>query len=279
MRFSPLTSTLLISAATIISGCSGFVGNGFNSNGAAPYAQTRGNSVCPRGMQPIMAPNGLPACAPIGAPYQYGGPLALRGPYGQRMAQGVILPAHAPYGQAVRMPAYGRMPAYYGVRPKQKESGAYATLGGVVYDAGSKNRFTEDLGGIQGRLGYNFNRYLGAEIEGSVGVNSKQYLGPRRRITFDRKIKHSEAAFAVARLPVTKNVSVMLRGGYHNTKLALNPRSTRLTTVNIEDEGFAWGPGIEWKLSPKNSIRADYTNYDFTIQDLGAASVSYVRKF
>lgn len=278
MRFSPLSTILLISTATLISGCSGFGLNGTNHH----TAQARAISACPNGMQAIMGLNGFPKCV-MRAPYQYGGPLSgLRGPYGQSLAHGaqggVLLPAHAPYGQATHMPAYGR-PGYYGVRPQQKESGAYATVGAVLYDADSKNRFTEDLGGIQGRLGYNFNRYLGAEIEGSVGVNSKQYLGPRRRITFDRKVKHSEAAFAVARLPVTQNVSLFLRGGYHNTRLDLNPRSTTLTTVNIEDDGFAWGPGIEWKLSPKNSIRADYTNYDFTIQDLGAASVSYVRKF
>ena len=191
--------------------------------------------------------------------------------------------AHA-YGQSVQghrgyhAPAYAAGP--HGLRGmhKVKQSYAYGDLGVVNYEAG------EELLGIQGRLGYQTASVFGAELEGSLGlssVNDNVVIGPDTFDT-DLKVRNSIAGFALARVPVSQKLNLISRVGYHKTSLGLDIVDTVTGAEGEADfstDGFAYGMGAEYALSPRTSIRADYTVYDYDGPDADAISLAIARKF
>ncbi|PHR60690.1 MAG: hypothetical protein COA43_05985 [Robiginitomaculum sp.] len=161
--------------------------------------------------------------------------------------EGTVLRGSAPYGHAVNETAYTHR------NTPIKESGAYAEIGTIAYDVGNLNAT-----GIQGRVGYNFNSYLATELEGSVGVRGI--------------INHSLGAFVVARIPVSKRVSVRARGGYHTTQFGLLG-----LTGNVD--GAAYGAGVEIATGRKDALRLDYTRYSTVIGISNSLAASYIHKF
>lgn len=165
--------------------------------------------------------------------------------------------------------------APYGLRGAQnrKPGHFYATLGGVVYDTDL------DSYGLEGRIGYDTGRYFGAELEGSIGLNDEEDIVGA--VTIDSGFDYNVAAFALARLPLTESLSVHARGGYDFRKLSLsgtdNLGNTADTSLNLD--GFAYGVGGEFALTPRDGLRLDYTRYDTEFGATKAVSASYVRKF
>lgn len=136
-----------------------------------------------------------------------------------------------------------------------------------------------DVFGIQGRLGYQSANIWGAELEGFTGLTSeKETVGTT---SVKAGIDYTLGAFGVLRSNITPRWSVHSRAGYHFTDLSGDVTVAGVTTdVDVPgQDGFAYGFGTEFAISPRDFIRADYTRYD---QDFGkndSISISYGRKF
>lgn len=158
----------------------------------------------------------------------------------------------------------------------------YGTLGAVWYD------IDRPYAGLQGRLGYQTASILGAEVEGSIGVINEvspfnQDLGGGVILSGEFKdgVDYSAAAFATARLPLSRNISTHARLGYHTTRTFAdvdfdsNPDQQTTTTL----DGVAYGAGIQMDITPVDAIRADFTRYEGDTDDNDSVSLAYLRRF
>jgi len=155
----------------------------------------------------------------------------------------------------------------------QRGGNFYGTIGGVWYDTDI------DSYGLEGRLGYDSGRILGAEIEGSVGLidDNDTFGDVRVKSEFDYNV----AAFALARLPLSERFSVHVRGGYDFRQLSVEATDDLGGTAeaDLDLDGFAYGIGAEYALSPRSGLRLDFTSYDNNIGASESVSASFVRKF
>ncbi|GLQ21006.1 hypothetical protein GCM10007854_19610 [Algimonas porphyrae] len=179
--------------------------------------------------------------------------------------------------------AYGTHAPHYGPAQGHGLRGAYkyATLGATWYDVDTA------YAGLQGRLGYQSASILGAEIEGSIGVisetspfNQPNPPGPDLVGQFKDGVDYQIAGFGVARLPVSPNISLHGRVGYHQTKSYADATVNGVErNVDTTDDGVAYGAGAEFNLTPVDAFRADYTRYSRTGDDMDSVSLSYLRRF
>jgi len=184
------------------------------------------------------------------------------------------VPAYAPqagYGYGAGYGAHN-IPALRGSNYR-KPGHFYGTLGGVLYDTDI------DSYGIEGRIGYNSGRILGAEVEGSFGI-----IDDTRTITavdLETGVDYNIAAFALARLPISQRLSLHARGGYDFRKLSASGTDAMGMTqeLDLNLDGFAYGFGGEYAISPRDGLRLDFTRYDNELGALESVSASYVRKF
>ncbi len=282
MRLSICALAAVLLSSTSLSGC---LGSGLGAMDGHSYAQgsaSQGHAQYNAGCfvdtqaaltQPVFMRN-APGCLEANT-YPVAG-TGLRGSspsYYNTYDQGTVLRGSAPYGSAVNNAAY-----HHTARP-EKNSGAYVNLGGVAYNVG------ERLYGIQGRAGYNFNRYLGAEAEASFGVIGDDTTGPLS-ISNNVEVNSAFGAFAVARAPIGKRVTLLARGGYHvlnvtNEDVFNIGGNTVTTNIDTRYNGAAAGIGVEFATGPSNAVRLDYTRY---VLDSGngssqAVAASFVHKF
>lgn len=134
-----------------------------------------------------------------------------------------------------------------------------------------------DLGAVTARVGTNINEWFGVEGELSVGVQDESVTvtGPGAG-TYAIEMKHSLAAFAVARAPLGEGFTVFARGGYHTSKYdATIPGFNASGSL----DGVAYGVGAQYDFGGVNGIRGDFTRYDVEDSDSDVYSISYVRKF
>ncbi|PHR58683.1 MAG: hypothetical protein COA43_10530 [Robiginitomaculum sp.] len=164
-------------------------------------------------------------------------------------------------------PAASQHPYTYKARMHHESANAsYVNIGGIKYDLGS------EIHGIQGRLGYSLTPNIGVEIEASVGTDLYTYINTKFGV------EYSAGAFVVGRVPVSENISMLARGGYHTTNFDTD--SGALTSQEGRN-GFAYGAGVEYAFNSINALRLDLTKYAIKYTDIkgNSASVSYVRKF
>ena len=147
-----------------------------------------------------------------------------------------------------------------------QDEGAYGVIGATTYEF--------DTFGLNAKLGYNFNKYFGVEADGILGLTSVTETFGTSKI--EAKVDYTIAAFGVARLPVSEQVDIFARGGYHQTGLSLKALGT---TTSGDIDGFAVGGGVQYNFSENSGIRAEYTYMDGGFSDFNAVSVGYVRKF
>ena len=174
-------------------------------------------------------------------------------------------------------PAFGAVPGGLRGRNRISDSYAYGTLGAVLYDVDS------DLFGAQARAGYQFNKFFGVEAEGSFGVSSDSddLLLNGAVIDQEIEVETSLAGFGVLRYPLFGRLSGLSRIGYHTSDV--EQELTDAAGVEVETDfntdGFAYGTGLEYAVSPRTAIRLDYTVYDFDGPDADAVSLAVSRKF
>jgi hypothetical protein len=142
---------------------------------------------------------------------------------------------------------------------------------GVYGNVGITQRHTNttDTLSLTGRLGTNLTTNFGLEAEGGIGIDGDRVLGVKIRDTSNL------GAYAVGRLPVSDNLSLLGRVGYHHTWAEAKALGV---TATSDDGSAAVGIGAEFMFSDSNGIRADYTRFteDKGVDNFG---VSYVHKF
>lgn len=176
------------------------------------------------------------------------------------------------------------VPSSYGAAPHELRGGpvpfkphTYGTVGVVNYEAG------EDLYGVQSRFGYQANKYLGAEVEGSFGLSkdSSDLVVGGAPFRQSISVENSLAAFGVLRLPLFSKFSGYGRVGYHQTELDEKVSSASAVILDREysTNGVAYGTGLEYAVNPRTAVRLDYTVYDFDGPNSDAVSLAVSRKF
>jgi len=115
----------------------------------------------------------------------------------------------------------------------------YADLGYTHFDT---NRGS--LGGVTGRLGYQFNPYVGAEGEVSGGVSDDTF----------GKLRHAWGVYGVATAPLTSNIAVFGRLGYQQMDI-----QGRHGATNQNTDGLGYGAGVQWRAGNGLGLRGEYT--------------------
>lgn len=122
-----------------------------------------------------------------------------------------------------------------------------------------------NFGVVTARAGARFGQYLGAEVEGGLGVDGDSGV----------EIDHTLSAYAVGFLPVTPQFDLVARVGYGTTRVDAGALG------KASEESWNYGVGGQYFFDAANGLRAEYTRFDFN--DGGGKSdvwsVSYVRKF
>lgn len=157
---------------------------------------------------------------------------------------------------------------------ESKDSGLYGALGATTYDF---ENYGADV-----KLGYNFNKYLGVEAQGTLGLTDHKSLlcDQPECATETEKTEYTVGVFAVGRIPLSEQFEIFARAGVHNTKQNIKINNANRSDYDVKETGFAGGGGVQYNLDSKNAIRAEYTYLDYNEEGWeGTATVAYVRKF
>lgn len=258
---------------------------------ASPCAPRFGFPFAGQHNMPSFPPNGLPqnpssthglrgpsyishtACCSKTHPYQNARPHQLRGMHRS--------PSYDTIGNSWFGPkspyVYPQASQLRGMQ-HQKSGSFYGTLGGVLYD----DDF--EIFGVEGRLGYDTGHILGVELEGSIGVidENKVVNDPSiGDVNLDIGSNYNIAAFAVARIPLSTELSVHGRAGYDFRQLHVNGTAEDGTSEAVSGDlnGFALGAGAEYSLSQRSGLRFDVTRYHNDVESIESISASFTRKF
>lgn len=162
-------------------------------------------------------------------------------------------------------------PAIANAQEAASPAGVYVNLG-----YGRTSNSGLNFGAIGGRVGYRLNKWVGAEAEGSFGVDDDQVTIGATAVTV--KMKNDFGAYAVGFLPVTPEIDVLARVGYGRTKFSASAATGGAASGS--DNSWNVGVGGQYHFDGKNGVRLDYTYKDFN--DGGHAnvwSVVYSRRF
>lgn len=148
----------------------------------------------------------------------------------------------------------------------------YGTLGYSHSDYG-----VSDLGGVTGRLGMRYKRFVGVEAEGTFGVDadhSTRY-GPATKTELDRAV----AAYAVGWAPLTPKLDLFARVGVGNSRTEIKGLAPQ--DVKFSRDSINYGVGAQYFVTNNDGVRLDLTRHSFT-GGPGRAdtyALSYVRRF
>lgn len=178
------------------------------------------------------------------------------------------------------------VPAVASAQTAAPTTGFYGNVGYAnTHDSGA------NLGTIQGRLGYRFNNWLGAEGELAGGVKGDDVSTTvgGATATGKAKIQHQEAIYGVGFLPLAPNWEVLGRVGYGHTEAKVSDVKVSgaggpVSIPSVSGGGDSWnfGVGAQYHWDGLNGVRADYTREEFTGNDSGHGdvwSIAYSRKF
>jgi len=200
-------------------------------------------------------------------------------PYGADYTVDPANPYAYGHGSSYNTASYGH--SDYAAPSLRRAPHYYGTLGAVWYD------LDNPFAGIQGRLGYQSASYFGAEVEGSIGVIGE--VSPFNQAVpggvlsgeFKDGVNYSAAAFATARIPLSRNISTHARVGYHTTKtyadIDFDNNPDQKTTQTLD--GVAYGAGLQMDITPADAVRLDYTRYENDVDGSDSVSLAYLRRF
>lgn len=132
--------------------------------------------------------------------------------------------------------------ALFAVPAVASAQNVYANLGYTQYDFDDADA---EVGGVTGRLGYNFNQNVGIEGEATFGTDDDDGV----------ELDNALGGFVVGRIPLGSTFGVHGRVGYQTVELD-TPGG------DVEDDGVAYGAGVSWQATPGLGIRADYTRME-----------------
>lgn len=103
---------------------------------------------------------------------------------------------------------------------------------------------TGKVGAINAKLGYEINEYFALEARAGTGLKDGDFFGT------NYKLKNSIGTYAIASYPLTDDFSVYGLAGYTKSKYSLG---------NID--GFSYGVGAKYKLSPVIALTSELGHY------------------
>ncbi len=173
-----------------------------------------------------------------------------------------------------------------------QDTGFYVNLGADVFSLDIEDADTVSPITIGGKVGYNVNQYFAVEGQAAFGLSdSKLDNEDGTDSGVDAGIDSSFAAFGVVKYPVSDQIEIFGRAGYHFTEVGLSADELDGVNVGVDTDGFALGLGGQYMFDGSNGIRLEYTylDADFDGDDLdldedvsgnaNVFSLSYVRKF
>jgi outer membrane immunogenic protein len=153
--------------------------------------------------------------------------------------------------------------------------GAYGTLGYGQHDYDGP-----DVGAVQGRLGYRFNKNLA--VEGEAGAGVKRDKDSDGALDSTHKITRQGAVYGVAVVPVSPTTEVFARAGYGATQIKSQYELAGVTGSDKDTvKSVRVGAGAQHYFDGKNGLRVDYTREEATKgdPDSNTWSMGYVRRF
>jgi hypothetical protein len=137
------------------------------------------------------------------------------------------------------------------------------------------------LNAVTGRAGLRFNRYFGAELEASRGIDEEDT--PIGNVSLDRQI----AGYLVGVAPASNSFELLFRIGYGTNTLHVDGLG------DTESNSINYGVGAQWFFGGgANGVRLDYTRMDNQDDgfysdvlpgpangDANVYTISYVRRF
>lgn len=153
----------------------------------------------------------------------------------------------------------------------QRPFTGYGTLGYSHSDYG-----ISDLGGVTGRLGMRYKRFVGIEAEGTFGVDSDKStrFGRPTKTELDRAV----AAYAVGWLPLGDKLDLFGRVGVGNSRTEIKGLAQ---PAKLSRDSINYGVGAQYFVTNYDGLRLDLTRASFT-GGPGRAdtyALSYVRRF
>ncbi len=149
----------------------------------------------------------------------------------------------------------------------------YGTLG-YTHLTGDADGIDLGLGSVTGRVGARFTRWIGVEVEGSVGAGSDQVDVEGVPVTVD--LRHQFAAYVVGFAPVSERFDLIARLGLSTAELEVaalqQKEAAEGQTVNVGVGGQLW-------FDENNAGRLEYTRWLDEEGDIDTVSLSYVRRF
>jgi outer membrane immunogenic protein len=180
---------------------------------------------------------------------------------------------------AVKAPVYKAPPAYYpswaGLYIGGHVGGAWSSLDVNAFDE-DRNTFKNNTSGVfgGGTIGYNFqtgNWVYGAEVDlGAMGL-SHSTANPVDS-TIISKTSSSFYADATARLGYAFDKTLIYaKGGYafYDGPISITDTGNPATSSATGISGWTVGGGVEYKIAPAWSVKAEYQYFDFGNSGLG----------
>ena len=163
---------------------------------------------------------------------------------------------------------------------------------------------------LYGRFGYQFSRYFA--LEGRVGFGLNDESAPLNGIVFtqnpqdgsltsepiqsqiDSSLDLQTSIFVKANYPISSRADVFLFGGYGRNKLSYNEgdvktlaesitgtdtNSTLITEQNYDEGGVTYGTGIDYRLTQRWQVSAEYQYFDTDEGDIYALNLSVNYRF
>ena len=154
------------------------------------------------------------------------------------------------------------------------DSGATLEIGYTRADFSNINP-NPDFNTLELRGGYQFNKNVGAEMEGGFGLGSDTLHS--QGVSISVKQDWQVAFYGVGYLPVGHNFDLLARVGYGRTQATASGGGVSL---DGQSSGAVAGIGVrQFPGGGKNGWRLDYTHYFYADDPVDTFSVTYVRKF
>jgi outer membrane immunogenic protein len=116
-----------------------------------------------------------------------------------------------------------------------------------------------NVGGVTGRLGYNFTPHFGVEGDATLGVDDDN----------NAELNNAFGAYAVGTLPIaTSGFDVHGRVGYQQFDVDGSGGQP-----DIDSGGLSYGAGVGWKVGQRWGIRADWTRTETDEDDVDGISL------
>lgn len=137
-----------------------------------------------------------------------------------------------------------------------QESAPYIDAG-VQYLTTDALGSTIDITTVNARLGYDFSRHFGVELEGATGIDT--WSEGIAEISLD----YAVAGYGRLKAPLSRSAEVYGKIGY-----SLSQFDAQNTLLVLDDEqSLVFGTGVTFLVAGNTGVRLDYSRYTSDVED------------